>query len=133
MARLSQFQRAMAIGMLQARSTPTAVARHVGCHVSTISRLVSTRQQTSCIQDRPRSGRPRVTTSAQDRYIRLTHLRNRQTPATETVAAVRGPRRPPSLASRRPEQQTPLRWPCFDSPPQATTCSAGTTASALVP
>ena len=35
--------------------------------------------------DRPRSGRPRVTSRRQDRTIRLAHLRNRHLTATETA------------------------------------------------
>ena len=44
-------------------------------------------------QDQPRSGRPRVTTPAQDRYIRLHHLRHRQATATDTAGKVPGLRR----------------------------------------
>ena len=40
--------------------------------------------------DRPRSGRPRVTTRRQDRYIRLTHLRNRFRTAVETFQVTPG-------------------------------------------
>jgi hypothetical protein len=43
--------------------------------------------------DRVRSGRPRVTTPAQDRHIRLRHLRDRFTTATSTAAAIPGQRR----------------------------------------
>ena len=39
--------------------------------------LLSRHQQTGQAQDRPRSGRPRVTTSAEDRCIQTIHLRNR--------------------------------------------------------
>jgi hypothetical protein len=35
--------------------------------------------------DRPRSGRPRVTTARQDRLMRLTHLRNRTRTAVELL------------------------------------------------
>ena len=43
--------------------------------------------------NRPRSGRPRVTTPAQDRHIRLRHLRDRFTTATSTAAAIPGQHR----------------------------------------
>jgi hypothetical protein len=39
------------------------------------------------------SGRPRVTTAAQDRYIRLRHLRERFTTATSTALTIPGVRR----------------------------------------
>ena len=49
------------------------------------------------IRERSTSHRPRgVTTAAQDRYIRVTHLRNRLMPATPTVHQVHGPRGPVS-------------------------------------
>ncbi|XP_076343273.1 uncharacterized protein LOC143243309 [Tachypleus tridentatus] len=40
------------------------------------------------LRDRPRSGRPRVTTPLQDHYIRLRHLRDRTTTATSTASTV---------------------------------------------
>ena len=45
------------------------------------------------VSDAPRSGRPRVTTPREDRYLRLTHLRNRFQPATEMAAALLNGRR----------------------------------------
>ena len=41
--------------------------------------------QTGSTEDLPRSGRPRVTTPAQDRYILNQHLRNRFLTATASV------------------------------------------------
>ena len=52
------------------------VAQQFGVHESTISRLVQRLRATGRLTDRPRSGRPRVTTQRQDRRIRLVHLRN---------------------------------------------------------
>ena len=60
---------------------------------STITRLWDRFQQQGSTRDRPRSGRPRVTTAAQDRYIRVRHLRQRTTTATSTAAAIPGHRR----------------------------------------
>ena len=54
-------------------------------HVSTIERLVRRLRETGRIADRPRYGRPRVTSQRQDRAIRLAHLRNRHLTATETA------------------------------------------------
>ena len=42
------------------------------------------------VAQRPRSGRPRVTTQRQDRRIRLVHLRNRLRTATDTAREVIG-------------------------------------------
>lgn len=41
----------------------------------------------------PRSGRPRVTTAAQDRFIRLQHLRERFRTTTSTALSIPGGRR----------------------------------------
>ena len=57
--------------------TAAAVARHFGVSRSTISRLQGRLVTTGSVADGRRSGRPRVTTAAQDRRIRTTHLRNR--------------------------------------------------------
>ena len=61
------------------------VANHFGVNVSTIERLVRRLRETGHLADRPRSGRPRVTSRRQDRTIRLAHLRNRHLTATETA------------------------------------------------
>lgn len=92
MARLSQVQRERALGMLQANMSVSAVARTFGCTRATIYSLQRRVQQTGSTQDLPRAGRPRVTTAQEDRYIRLSHLRNRFMPATITAATI--PRRP---------------------------------------
>ena len=62
-----------------------SVANHFGVNVSTIERLVRRLRETGHLADRPRSGRPRVTSRRQDRTIRLAHLRNRHLTATKTA------------------------------------------------
>ncbi|XP_071102331.1 uncharacterized protein [Haliotis cracherodii] len=71
-------------------ATPRQIARTFNCSQTTISKLIIHYQQTGQNQDRPRSGRPRVTTPADDRYIRQIHLRNRCVTATSTVATALG-------------------------------------------
>ena len=61
------------------------MGRDVPEPVSTIERLVRRLRETGRVADRPRSGRPRVTSQRQDRAIRLAHLRNRHLTATETA------------------------------------------------
>lgn len=85
MVRLTQNQRNDAVRMLLNGTTQSAVARALQVNRSTISRLYARIRQTGTSADRPRSGRPRVTTPRQDRYIRLTHLRHRFRTATETA------------------------------------------------
>ena len=97
------------------------VARHFGVHVSTIVRLVRRLGGTGRVADRPRSGRPRVTSQRQDRAIRLAHLRNRHLTAMETAVntvgshnrrihpkTVRNRLRVFGLRARRPNVGLPL-------------------------
>ena len=56
----------------------TVVLRHFGCTRKTIERLRRRFRVTGNVADRPRIGRPRVTTAGYDRYIVLQHLRNRR-------------------------------------------------------
>jgi transposase len=85
MARLSEVDRNQAIGMFVAGSSKSAIARRFGCHHSTISRLVARYQQTGTVRDRVRPGRARVTTLRQDRYLLVTHLRDRFLPAATSA------------------------------------------------
>ena len=62
----------------------TVVSRHFGCTRKTIKRLRRRFRVTGNVADRPQSGRPHVTTAADDRYIVLQHLRNRRLTAAAT-------------------------------------------------
>ena len=61
-----------------------------GVNVSTVERLVRRLRDTRRVADRPRRGRPRITTPRQDRAICLAHLRNRHVTATETALTTVG-------------------------------------------
>ena len=78
MPRLNNDERNQAIWMLNAGMSATVVSRHFSCTRKTIERLRRRFRVTGNVADRPRSGRPRVTTAADDRYIVLQHLRNRR-------------------------------------------------------
>ena len=119
MVRLTEVQRGQAIALLM--QGQRQVARHFGVHVSTIERLVRRLRETGRVADRPRSGRPRVTSQRQDRAIRLAHLRNRHLTATETAVntvgshnrrihpkTVRNRLREFGLRARRPNVGLPL-------------------------
>ena len=69
------------------------VALRFGVHRNTISPLWRSFQTTGNGSDRPRSGRPRVTSQRQDQYIRVTHLRNRFQTASVTARTIPGLRR----------------------------------------
>ena len=100
MVRLSQLDRGRAIALsLQGRSQRD-FAQQFGVHESTISRLVQRLRATGRLTDRPRSGRPRVTTQRQDRRIRLVHLHNRLRTATETAREVIGTHGPRTVRNR---------------------------------
>ena len=85
MVRLTDVQRGRAIALLMQGQRQQQVANHFGVNVSTIEHLVRRLRETGHLADRPRSGRPRVTSRRQDRTIRLAHLRNRHLTATETA------------------------------------------------
>ena len=61
--------RERALGMLQGGMRTADVARAINCNVRTVRRLRQRYRETGQTADHPRSGRPRVTTPAQDRYI----------------------------------------------------------------
>ena len=84
MPRLTNPQRHEAIGMLRVMSV-NEVARHFNCHRSTIHKLKTRVQMTGNVNDLPRSGRPRVTSAADDRRIVTTHLRDRFKTVASTV------------------------------------------------
>jgi len=129
MARLSQVQRERAIGMRQCNRSIADVARTFGCTRATIYALQRRLEDTGTTSDSHRPGRPRVTTAVEDRYIRLTTLRNRFQPTTITATAIqrraisaqtvrrrlrgfgiraRRPYRGPILSARH--RQARLRW-----------------------
>ena len=62
----------------------TVVSRHLGFPRKTIKRLRRRFCVTENVADRPRSGRPHVTTAANDPYIVLQHLHNRPLTAAAT-------------------------------------------------
>eukprot|EP00745_Piridium_sociabile_P000654 TRINITY_DN103937_c0_g2_i2.p1 TRINITY_DN103937_c0_g2~~TRINITY_DN103937_c0_g2_i2.p1 ORF type:complete len:118 (-),score=12.94 TRINITY_DN103937_c0_g2_i2:259-612(-) len=90
MAPLSREDRQIALGRLQAGQSQSAIARHFHVSQSTISRLWARFQATGSVADLPRAGRPRATTAAHDRFIRLRHLRNRFLSASSSVQALPG-------------------------------------------
>lgn len=78
MPRLSLMDKARAIGQIQAGVPQKDVALLFGVSPSCISKLKYKYRATGDVKDRPRSGRPKVTTPQQDRYISMSALRNRR-------------------------------------------------------
>jgi len=64
--------------MIEAVMAVTDVARNIGVSHETISRLRTKFNAIGSLKDRPRTGRPRKTTSNESRYITLTSRRNRR-------------------------------------------------------
>jgi len=90
MPRLSREQRDQALGRLDAGQTARQVANNFNVNVRTIYRLQQRVQTTGNTADRPRSGRPPVTTLRQNRQIVRHHLQNRFARATENARATIG-------------------------------------------
>ena len=105
---LGNDERHRAMGMLDGGMSCRHVARHFGCSPSTINRLLQRHRETGSVNDRPRSGRERVTTPDQDRYIVLQHLRDRFLTASETAAATPG-RHQPRISGNT------VRWRLYES------------------
>ena len=89
MPHLSENQRNQATGMLQAGAMVNDVAQHFGCSRQTIHNFNTRFAITGSVRDRSHPGQCRVTTQQDDRYITLTHLRNRFLPARATAPQLR--------------------------------------------
>uniref|UniRef100_A0A674DDV1 Transposase Tc1-like domain-containing protein n=1 Tax=Salmo trutta TaxID=8032 RepID=A0A674DDV1_SALTR len=98
MPRVPAHLRERALGMLQGGMRTADVAWAINCNVHTVRRLRQRYRETGRTADRPRSGRPRVTTPTQDRYIRTSHLRDRYRTATTTARATPGTHNPSTSA-----------------------------------
>lgn len=99
MPRLSANQRHRALGLLEGGVSIRQVAQRMGCTAPTIANLRRRYQETDTVNDRPRPGRQRVTSAADDRQIVLQHLRERSRTATETAAETPGRNQPRISAS----------------------------------
>ena len=76
--------------MIHAGMMMNAVALNIGCCTCVFRHPRQHFQATGRTEDLPRSGRSRVTTRGQDRYIRNAHLRNRFQTATTFAANTHG-------------------------------------------
>lgn len=90
MPRLAENLRQRALGMLQAGFSQRRVAGLLRCHPSTILRLRRRFANTGNVLDRPRAGRPRVTTPVQDANILNSHRQNRFRTSAETARRTQG-------------------------------------------
>ena len=88
MPRLNLAERNQILGLLAGGVSQNVVAGQYNVSRSTISRLVQRVNVTGTVDDRPRSGAPRVTSIRQDNLIRQRHLRDRFVTAQSTSYAV---------------------------------------------
>lgn len=91
MGRLNNADRYEALGLIRMGISCRQIALQLNCHHSTIIRLQHRHQLTNSVEDRPRSGRPRVTNARQDRHVRLAHLRDRFSTAVDTARTINRP------------------------------------------
>ena len=90
MPRLSNDERNRAVTMLLQCTTEQEVATALGVHQTTVHRLQGRLVLFGNTNDRPRSGRLRVTIARQGRLMRLTHLHNQTQTAVETAITTPG-------------------------------------------
>ena len=83
-------QRNEAVQMILRRTSQAVIGRNFQVSRSTITRLYQRLCQTGTTNDRTGSGRPRVTSRRQGRYMRLIHLRNRFRASVETALVTPG-------------------------------------------
>lgn len=93
MPNLTEHKRSLIVGMLMAGVSVSAIAQRMQVHRDTVRNTQRNYQLTGSTKELKRSGRPRITTPGQDRYIRTQHLRHRFRPATETASTIPGLRR----------------------------------------
>ena len=98
MPRLNPQQREQAIGRLHAGQPARVIANDFNCNVRKIERLRVRYNATHSTNDRPRGGRPQVTTAHQNRLMVRQHLRNWFTRATETARQTVGTHQRPISA-----------------------------------
>ena len=68
------------------------IARTLQLSVTTVAKTVKRFEQTGTLEDRKRSGRPRVTSKSDNKFIRVTSLRNRRLTAPEIQAQLNATR-----------------------------------------
>ena len=86
MPRLDAAIRKIVIGRLETGESQNAFTTRYNVHRNMISRLRQRYQQSGSKNNGPRSGRPRITNSIEDRYIRVFQPRHRTVTASQTAS-----------------------------------------------
>ena len=71
------------IGMCEAGQTQTVITRQIGINQSRVSRLIAKYRQTNDVTDRPRPGRPRLSSTADDRVLVRSVVRDPKAPCSK--------------------------------------------------
>ena len=77
MQRISMVNRALMVGQYQQGATMQAIANRFHVSKSSVCEIIRKHRETGDVVDRPRSGRPRVTTHREDVNIQTNTARNR--------------------------------------------------------
>ena len=127
MNKIPQRLRELAIGMFNAGMTMNTVAMNIGFSTRAIRHLRQCFQKTGRTEDRPRNGRPCVTTRGQNRYYRNTHQRNRFQTATATAANTHDMNNnrisAPTVRGRGPKCTSSTCWLCFGATSPRKSCT----------
>jgi len=76
--RLTLLERGLAAGLARGGSNQYEIADHLNCTTKTVRELMKKVEKDEKLVDRPRSGRPRKTSSREDRAIKFASLKDRR-------------------------------------------------------
>ena len=91
-AQISKEKRQSAITLRNEGQSLRKIARTLQLSVTAVAKTVKQFEQTGTLEDRKRSGRPRVTSKSDNKFIRVTSLRNRRLTAPEIQAQLNATR-----------------------------------------
>ena len=85
---LSKEKRQSIITLRQEGQSSRKISRTLNVSSSAVAKTIKRYDETGSHEDRPRKGRPRVNSAAEDKFIRVTSLRNRQLTAPQIRAHI---------------------------------------------
>ena len=80
---LSKEKRVAIITLTNEGQSVRKIAKTLNVSPSAVAKTIKHYNETGSHEDRPRKGRPRVTSAAEDKFIRVTSLRNRRLTAAQ--------------------------------------------------
>lgn len=85
---LSKEKRQFIITLKNEGQSIRKISRTLKVSASAVAKTIKRYDETGSLEDRPRQGRPRVTSAAEDNFIRVISLENRQLKATQIGAHI---------------------------------------------